>query len=246
MDTAGINQWVLDLCGHRLVLEQAPDSLLINCANNVVAYRVKIEALRLHCPRVKPSPAGFLNTSKLLQKSPLEYIFSRHLVHTELLAAGQSMLPINRPFNSNIPHLLYIFMVKQSADNGSYTEDPFYYQTNNLTNYRVMVDGHLLGNTDIDVESDAVSPYVDSLAAHNNSENFIPFKTYTRGSFVLICKTNHSNYPNQLSYTRKGNLSIHLKFSAHVDTNMLVYVIGKCHSTFEINSDRNVVTNYSY
>ena len=108
MDTAGINQWVLDLCNYRLVLEQAQDRLLINCANNVVAYRVKIEALRLHCPRVKPSPAGFLNTSKLLLKSPLKYIFSRHLVHTELLAAGQSMLTINRPFNSNIPHLLYM------------------------------------------------------------------------------------------------------------------------------------------
>ena len=246
MDTAGINQWLVDLCTYRLVLEQAPDNLIINYANNNIGYRVRIQGLRLHCPRVKPTPAGFLSTSKLLQKSPLEYIFSRHLVHSELLAAGQSMLTITRPFNSNIPHLLYIFMVKQSADNGNYLEDPFYYQTNNLTNYRIMVDGHLLENTDINLQNGAVLPYVNSLAAHNNSENFIPFKNYTKGSFVLICRTNHSNSPNQLSYTRKGNLSIHLKLTENVDSNMLVYVIGKCHSTYEINSDRNVVTNYSH
>ncbi len=136
-------------------------------------------------------------------------------------------------------------MVKQTGDTGAYNEDPFYYQTNGLINYRIMIDGKLLIDQDVLPENDAVSAYVNSLTAHNNSENFIPFNMYTKGSFLLVVKTNHSQ-ESEVSFTRKGNLSIHLKFNANIAENQIVYVIGKCHSTFEVTADRNIVTNYSY
>ena len=166
-------------------------------------------------------------------------------MHGELLAAGESLLTINRPFNSNIPHLLYVFMVKQSASTGTYNEDPCYYQTNRLINYRVMIDGKLLTDQDVDTTNGAVSGYVNSLSAHNDSDNFIPHDVYTKGSFLLAIKTNHSQH-KEISFTRKGNLSIHLKFAADMAVNQIAYVVGKCHSTFEITADRNIITNYSY
>ena len=130
LDVCGINMWLLDLCTFRLELEVGPDNLVINAKGADIVYHLKIGSLKLHCNRIKPMHAGFLNVSKRLQNSPLEYLFTRHLVHGELRAAGQSLLIIKSPFNSNIPHLLYVFMVKQSASTGSYTEDLCYYQTN--------------------------------------------------------------------------------------------------------------------
>ena len=124
-------------------------------------------------------------------------------------------------------------------------EDPCFYQTNRLTNYCAMIDGKLLTDQDIDTTNDAVSGYVNSLSAHNDSENFIPHDMYTKGCFLLVIKTNHSQN-NEISFTRKGNLSIHLKFNAEMLENQVVYVVGKCHSTFEISADRNIITNYSY
>ena len=245
MDICGINMWLVDLLTYRLVLESAPDNLVVNAKDNTIAYKVKIHSLKLHCNRIKPTHAGFLTATKKIQKSPFEYMFTRHIVHSELLSAGQSLLTINRPFNSRIPHLLYIYMVKQTGDTGAYNEDPFYYQTNGLINYRIMIDGKLLIDQDVLPENDAVSAYVNSLTSNNNSESFIPFNMYTKGCFLLVVKTNHSQ-ESEVSFTRKGNLSIHLKFNANIAENQIVYVIGKCHSTFEVTADRNIVTNYSY
>ena len=109
-------------------------------------------------------------------KKPLEFLFPWHVTHTELLAAGQSSLIINRPFNNRIPPKLYIFMVKQTADWGSYVEDPFFYQTNGLQNYHLMLDSKVLINQDISIEKDAIPAYLNSLQAQNNSEKFHSFR----------------------------------------------------------------------
>ena len=184
--------WLVDLVTFRLSLEAAPDALIINAPDNDTAYKTKINSIRLHVNRIKPTPGGFINTSKLLVKKPLEYLFTRHIIHSELMATGQNSIIINRPFNSRIPAKLLIFMVKQSADQGSYSEDPHFYQTNSLENYRLMIDGKLLVSQDIDVNNGATPAYVYSLETQNNSENFIPYTCYTKGCLILAIKTNHS------------------------------------------------------
>ena len=245
LDICGINMWLLDLCTFRLILEAASDNLIINAKDNATAYKYKIHSMKLHFDRVKPTVSGLINTTKLLQKNPIEYLLKQHIVHSELLPEGQSSLTINRPFNNQIPHLLYIFMNKQLAYTGVYNEDPLYHQTNGLINYRVMIDGKLLIDQDVDTDNNGLAGYVNSLKAHNNSENFVPYNMYTKGCFLLIVKTNHTQN-GEISYTKKGNLTLHLKFGANVASNQSVYIIGQCHSTFEINADRNVVTNYSF
>ena len=245
LDICNISMWLVDLCTFRLVLETAPDKLIINSNVDNIEYYTKINSIKLHFNRIRPSNGGFINTSKLLAKKPLEYLFTRHITHSELMAAGQNSIIINRPFNNRIPHKLYIFSVKQSADQGSFLEDPFYYQTNGLENYRLMIDGKLLVDQTVDVANGAVPSYVDSLEAQNNSENFIPYECFTNGCFLLSIKTNHSQ-ENELSFEQKGNLSIFLKFAANLPVNQTIYVVGVCHSSFEITSDRNILTNYSY
>ena len=46
--------------------------------------------------------------------------------------------------------------------------------------------------------------------------------------------------------SQKGTLSIDLEFNADIADTQIVYVIGKCHSTFEITADRNIISNYAY
>ena len=244
LDIASCSMWLLDLCTFKLSLETASDKVVINSNAAAEAYQTKINSIKLHFNRIKPSTGGFINTTKLLQKSNMEYVFTKHVLHTELLAAGQNTITINRPFNNRIPHKIYLFMVKQDADNGSYTEDPGFYRTNGINNYRVMIDGKTLVDKDIDTARGAVSAFVDSLNAHNG-DHFIPFEMYCKGGFLLVIKTNHSQN-NELSFDQKGNLSIHLKFAHNVNHNQMIYTFGVVHSTFEITADRNCITNYSY
>ena len=68
MDICGINMWLLDLLTYRLVLEAAPDNLVINSKDNVTAYKIKIHSLKLHCNRIKPTHAGFLTATKKIKR----------------------------------------------------------------------------------------------------------------------------------------------------------------------------------
>ena len=245
LDITNLNMWLVDLCSMRITLEPAGDNVIINRPAGGDNYVTKIDSIKMHINHIKPTNGGFISTSKLLNKKPLEYLFTRHVVYSELLPSGQNSLIINRPFTNRIPSKILIFMVKQSADQGDFTEDAHYYRTNGLENYRVMIDGKQLVNQDVDSGNNAVSAFVNSLDAQDNAETFIPFEVFTDGCFVLSIKTNHSQ-PNELAFERKGNLAIHLKFSNNMATNQVVYVVGICHSSFEITADRNCVTNYSY
>ena len=97
----------------------------------------------------------------------------------------------------------YLSIVKQTADTGTYTEDPFYFQHCGLKEYCVMIDGTTLIEESCSSVNGYIGPYLNSQISHDNGEDFIPFNMYSNGGFLLIIKTNHSQ-KNELSFERKG------------------------------------------
>ena len=245
LDICTANKWLLDLCTLRVVLESARDSYIINAINADVQFKKNIQSVRLHIDRIKPSSGGFLSTTKYLQNHNMEYIYRRKVIHSELLATGQRSITINRPFNNCIPPQFQIFMIDQTADSGSYNKDPFYYRTNGLINYRIMINGETFRDTDCSAEDGYVNVYQDSLIAHSAQDGFIPFKMFKNGSFVISVATNHSQ-SGHLSYEQKGNMSVHLRFQNPIAQTQIVFIVGTVHSTFEITADRNCISNYGY
>ena len=61
-------------------------------------------------------------------------------------------------------------MVKQSADRGVYTEDVGFFQHNNITNYRIMQDGKVLAEQDLNAGQKYVNSFTESLIAHGNDD----------------------------------------------------------------------------
>ena len=136
-------------------------------------------------------------------------------------------------------------MTKHEADNGLYALDPFYYAHNNLINYKVLIDGIPLIDSDCSANEGMVKVYHDSLKAQGAEIHFIPENLYKQGGFVICISTNHSDI-DELSFEQKGNMSIHLKFSDALPSTQIVYLIGLVHSSFEISLDCEVLSNFSY
>ena len=245
LDICTANKCLLDMCTLRIVLESARNSYCINAIDDAVAFKKNIQSVRLHIDRIKPSPGGFLATTKYLQNQNLEYIYRRNVVHSEILAQGQRSLTISRPFTNRVPHKFHIFMVDQTAESGSYKKDPYYYNSNKLSNYRVMLNGEVISDIDCSVDEGYVNVYHDSLIAHGAEENFIPYELFAKGSFIITVSCN-SSQNGQLSYENKGNLSIFLKFEDAIPHTQIVFVVGSIHSTFEITADRNCISNFGY
>ena len=245
LDICSLNKWLLDLTTFTLSLESGPNPFIINCDKNDTSYKKHINYIKLHVNKIRPSNGGFLSVTKSVMKDPLEYIFTRHLVHSEIIAAFQSSIILNRPWQSRIPQKIYLFMVKQTADQGMYNEDPLYFHHNKLINYRIMIDGNPLIEQACTTKDGYVNPYVNSQIAYGNGESFIPFEMYNKGGFLLIIKTNHSQN-NELSFGRRGNISIILNFEDPLAVNYVVYLVGQQHSSLQITADRSCITNYTY
>ena len=135
-------------------------------------------------------------------------------------------------------------MVKQSSDNGEYTSNPLYYQHCNLSNINVMIDGISILDQDCDVGNKMINVYYESFVAHGDT-TFAPLEAYTKGAFIICVKTVEHNQ-DELSIERRGNLSIKLRLSENLISSHIVYIVGTIDATFEINSDREVFTNYTY
>ena len=135
--------------------------------------------------------------------------------------------------------------MSQAAEQGSYKNDRFFYNTNNLGMYRVTINGRVLIEDEIQAGSDHISVYEDSREACRASDNFIPTELYTHGSFVVSVRTNDSQ-PGELMYESSGNLVVFINFTAAIAATKLCFVVGEVHSSYEITPDRQCLTNSSY
>ena len=247
LDLSTGNKFLIDGVNIRIILEPQSSEFFINAKQpgaGAVAYRYKINYARLYVQKIKPSNGAFIATTKSLISSNMEYLFRRNVVHSELFSAGQNTLIINRPFLSKIPAKLYIFMVKQTADNGNYEANAQFFPTCDISNINVLIDGNSIVDQDTDVASGLINTYYDSFVSHGDS-TFIPYEVYTKGAFVICVKTVENNF-DQLSVEKRGNLSIKLRLGADLADTHVVYIVGSVDSVLEINADREVFTNYSY
>ena len=210
------------------------------------SFNYEVSFARLHVKYIKPMDSGFLSTAKaLMSGGSMEYLMRKHVTHTEQFSAGQNTISISRPFQSKIPTRLYLMMIRQDALNGDFQRNPLYFQHNDLINYRVSVDGISIVDQDVSIADGAINVYHDSQIAHGNKSFFIPYSIYTSGAFVICINTNFQN-SDELTYERRGNLQIHLRLRNNLAANNIVFVMGEVFSTFSIDADRSVSTNFSY
>ena len=135
--------------------------------------------------------------------------------------------------------------MSQTAEQGAYKNDRFFYNTNDLGMYRVTINGRVLVEDEIQAGSDHMSAYEDSREACQSFDSFIPTDMYTRGSFVVSVRTNHSQ-PGELMYESSGNLVVFINFKTAIAATQLCFVVGEFHSSYELTPERQCLTNSSF
>ena len=90
-----------------------------------------------------------------------------------------------------------------------------------------------------------VQTYVESLRAHGE-DYFIPYSLFQKSCFVICVDTNQGSDLNTLAVERRGNLQLSLHMNGNLANSLLVYVVGVVDSTFEIDSNKSVMTHYQY
>ena len=66
LDISSASKWLLDRCDIRIVLEPARAKVCINAINDDVPFKYAVKMACLHVNKIKPTPGGFINTTKAL------------------------------------------------------------------------------------------------------------------------------------------------------------------------------------
>ena len=247
LDLSTATKYLPDGITMKIILEPSPPQYLIKrtdvAGGTKINHTFSINSARLQVTKVKPSDGVLISETKLLDARAFEYLIRRKVVVDTVFQAGASELSIMRPFQAVIPNKLYIFMVKQAGARGTYHRHPFFYGDNNLQSYSVKIDG--LEISGHETGEGLVQTYVESLRAHGE-DYFIPYSLYKHSCFVICVDTNQGSDLNTLAVERRGNLQISLRMRENIDETLLVYVVGVLDSTFTIDSNKTVTTQYQY
>ena len=246
LDVAGLNAFLLDGVNMKVSLEPINPRYLINKkSDDVTVLDYELLSVKLIVCKIKPAPSVLLATKKALLQRPIEYVMRRKIIDTPIIPAGALESTTTRPFQELIPAQIYVWFVDLEASNGTYHLDPYFWHTLDIVNYTVRVNGvEIAGASCAD---SFIQPYLESFEASGNREHFIPYLRYNgRGCCVLCFNTNNGSDQNSINLERKGNLTIQFKFKYALPRAVKMYIAGAIDSTFIIDSEKQVITNYQF
>ena len=247
LDISGLNAFMVDGVNMKVSLEPIDPKYLINKkADDTSIPDYELLSVKLLVTKIKPAASVLLATKKALLQQPIEYIMRRKIVDTPIIPKDVLEYTTSRPFQELIPAQIYVWFVDLEASNGTYHLDPYYWGTLNITNYTVRINGVEIAAAS-SCEDSFIQPYLDSFEASGNSEHFIPYMRYNgRGCCVLCFNTNNGSDQNSINLEKRGNLSIQFKFKTPLPRSVKMYIAGAIDSTFVVDAEKQVVTNFQY
>ena len=236
----------------RVVFKIIPnsDDFLLTYANTAATktYGVYSKAIKLRIRTVKLTPEVATQIYRNLQKRRAMYPTPTPTMTTSLIEGGLRNWEKDNIFSGKVPKLLTFAIVKNSAYNGSRSENPFYYRNLNISEVRLYIDGIPI-----------IQPITTDFANNNYKEAFLQILNATGNKSTLLNENtwpinniwvvdltpNGRNALYEYFPARSGNLRIEIQFNAPTaggaHTIMLYGLMG---SVSEIDANNNVYKNW--
>ena len=199
--------------------------------------------LALHVPKYKPFPSALMGLNHILEESPLVYTYTQTRYRTYVIGSGQSQMPINDPFNSDIPRRIYMVLVEGPNFSGSYMRNALHFSHNNLSRLSVTVNNRSIYNVRCSFPDGAVCLYTKTLEALGlTSDHLLDRNSFENGKTVIVLDLDAQQLENVLPRDESGNLRIELEFSTPNAGNVICLLFAESAGILRMNSDRDVST----
>ena len=236
----------------RVVFKLIPnsDDFVLTYANNAPtkSYGVYIKSIKLRIRTVKLTPQVATQIYRNLQKRRAIYPTPTPTMTTSLIENGLRDWEKDNIFSGKVPKLLMFAIVKNSAYNGSRTENPFYYRNLNISEVRIYIDGIPIIQpikTDF-TNKNYKEAFLQILNATGNKSTLLNENTWPINNIWVIDLTPKGRNALYEYYpARSGNLRIEIKFAAATaggPHTILFY--GLMDSVSEIDANNNVYKNW--
>ena len=178
-------------------------------------YGVYIKRIKLRVRTVKLEPQRAATTYRTLQRSPAVYPTPTPVMSTALIYNGVQAFEKDNIFSGKVPKLLMFAIVKNSAFNGSVSENPFYYLNLKIIETRVMIDGvPLFPAVKTDFENRSYKEaFLHILNALDGKSSLLNAESWDKQMlWVFDLSPKGRGALSEFYPVRSGNLRIELKF----------------------------------
>ena len=165
---------------------------------------------------------------------------------------GQQSQDINNAFLGEISKCIAICMMDNDSYNGSYKKNPFNFQHYSLTQVGISVNGEEIPFKPLKLSFDEklfVTAYNTLFSGtgklHGNSGSIIKREDYSEGYTIVVANLKPFEIGDNFDLKAEGTLSIDLVFKSPLAATINVLVHAEYDNIIKINSNRNVIKDWS-
>ncbi|XP_059487058.1 uncharacterized protein F54H12.2-like [Neocloeon triangulifer] len=209
--------------------------------------RVIIEDATLYVRKITLNPSILLAHAKILQQKTALYHFRR----TEMLhyTIGQNVFQksVENMLNGRVPQRIIMGLMKNSAFNGSYTQNVFNFEHFNLNYLNLSINGMTVGGKPLTpnyATGEYMQPYLMTFFGTgiglSDDGHCISRDDFPNG-FCLYCwdlTPDLSASEAHWSSTQDGNIRIEVGFAKELETTVSMIVYAEYRETLEIDRSR--------
>ena len=230
-------------------MSQAADLLSADVAPT---YKIIIVDAILYVKKIELTPSVFNAINTVLNDKNAQYAITRTTPKVFTVPRGQQSQHIDNVFLGEIPKRIAVCMMDNDSYNGNYKKNPFNFQHYYLTQIGISVNGEEVPFKPLKLNFDDklfVTAY-NTLSSgagklHGNSGSIIKREDYSEGYTIIVADLTPFEIGDNFDLKAEGTLSIDLVFKSPLAAAINVLVYAEYDNVIEIDSNRNVIKDWS-
>ena len=211
-------------------------------------YRVKLTEAYLKIGKVKVSPSISIAHELALKKGPAIYPLRRVECKTFIIARGNH--------NGLVPKTFVFGMVDSAAFNGDYKKNPYNFKTFTTSFLAITVNGEEVPFKPLQLSYAAANPrYIEAYLAMFSGTGKLFYDSGINisrtdfangyGLYVADLTPDMCGSSDHFNAVQRGNLAVDIKFTTAPTAAVCLVCYGEFENTIPIDSERNVIYDYS-
>ena len=228
-----------------------PEFCLLS-ADVAPACKIIIVDAILYVTKIELTPSVFNAINTVLNDKNAQYAITRTTPKVFTVPRGQQNQHIDNAFLGEIPKRITVCMMDNDSYNGNYKRNPFNFQHYNLTQMGISVNGEEVPFKPLKLNFDDklfVTAYNTLFSGtgklHGNSGSIIKREDYSEGYTIIVADLTPFEIGDNFDLKAEGTLSIDLVFKSPLAATINVLVYAEYDNVIEIDSNRNVIKDWS-
>ena len=239
----------------KVILNRSSDEFCLMASEDDVDYRVKLTDAYLKIRKVKVNPSISVAHEIALKKGPAIYPIRRVEFKSFIVPAGNRSLRKDNLFNGMVPKTVVFGLVESEAFNGALKKNPYNFQHFNVSSIGITVNGEEMPFKPLQLSYGAAPKYIEAFSTlfsgtgkmYYNTGNDISREEFPKGYAVYAfdLTPDMCGASPHFNVVQKGNLAIDIQFSVAPAAAVSLVCYGEFENTVHIDSERNVIYDYS-